>query len=255
MTGRVTAIYRHPVKGFTPERLDRVELAPGRRFPGDRVYAVENGPCGFDPEHPAFIPKQKFAALASHPQVARARTAYDDATGVLTALAAGQPPIAADLTDPAGRGAFAAWLAGLVGDDARGPLQVLPAGPDHAFSDHPLGQVSVISLASVRDLEARIGRPIDPLRFRANLYVDGWPPLAELDWTGRRLAFGGLEATVFKSIVRCAVTHVDPLSAQRDLDVTKALFDAYGHMNCGVYLHVTRPGAVAVGDPCPEPGP
>jgi len=252
MTGRIAAIFRHPVKGFTPERIDRAELTAGRNFPADRIYAVENGPSGFDPDQPEFIPKQKFTVLAAIPEVARARTAYDPERGVLRAEAPGQAPFEGALDEPAGRDAFAAWLTVLLGEAARGPLKVLPAGGGHAFMDHPLGHVSVINLASVRDLEARLGRPLDPLRFRANLYVEGWPAWAELDWTGRGIALGPVQGRVFKSIVRCAATHVDPTTAVRDVEVTKALFDHYGHMNCGLYVHVTAGGVVSVGDPCPQ---
>jgi uncharacterized protein YcbX len=49
MQARITSLYRHPVKGFTPERLERAELVAGRCFPCDRLYAVEDGPSGFDP--------------------------------------------------------------------------------------------------------------------------------------------------------------------------------------------------------------
>ena len=72
-------------------------------------------------------------------------------------------------------------------------------------------------------------------------------------WTGRDIALGPVRGQVFKSIVRCAATHVDPATAVRDIEVTKALFDAYGHMHCGIYLNVTRGGAIAVGDACAEP--
>jgi uncharacterized protein len=150
-----------------------------------------------------------------------------------------------------GRAAFAAWLSAFLGDEAAGPLRVLEcAGAGHRFMDHPLGHVSIINLASVRDLEARLGRPVDPLRFRANLYVEGWPAWVEEGWIGLRLGLGEARAKVFKSIVRCAATHVDPTTAQRDMEVVKALFDNYGHMNCGIYVHVTEPGAIAPGDPC-----
>ena len=253
MTGLVAAIFRHPVKGFTPEPLSTAALTAGRTFPGDRIYAVENGPSGFDPAAPAFVPKQKFAVLAAIPAVARAKTAYDEASGVLTATAPGQPMFSGALTQPAGREAFAAWLARLLGEAAAGPLKVV-AAPEHHFTDHPKGHVSIINLASVRDLEAKLGREIDPLRFRANLYVDGWPAWVENDWPGRKLMLGWAEAEVFKPIVRCAATHVDPATAERDLDLTKALFDNYGHMNCGVYVHVTRPGQVSLGDACTAPG-
>jgi uncharacterized protein YcbX len=186
--------------------------------------------------------------------VAAARTRYDDATGVLSAEAPGLRPFAASLAEPAGREAFAAWLGGLLDpDDVRGPLKVVDARGPFRFTDHPLGQVSIINLASVRDLEARIGKPLDPLRFRGNVYVEGWPAWAENDWAGRDLMVGFARAKVFKPIVRCVATHVDPATAERDIDVVKALFDNYGHMHCGIYVHIADGGRVSVGDACTTP--
>src|SRR5690606_34992030 len=63
MTGHIAALYRHPVKGFPPERLGQADLTAGERFPCDRLYAVENGPSGFDPAAPGHISKQKFTVL------------------------------------------------------------------------------------------------------------------------------------------------------------------------------------------------
>jgi uncharacterized protein len=253
MTGLVAGIFRHPVKGFTPEPLDGVDLAPGRGFPGDRIYAVENGPAGFDPAAPAFISKQQFTVLAALPKVAAVKTRYHDATGDLEASASGAPDFFGKLTDETGRAAFAAWLADILGDEAPGPLKVLAAPENWRFTDHPLGQVSVINLASVADLSQRLGVELDPLRFRANLYVEGWPAWAEHGWTGRRVMLGWAEAEVFKPIVRCAAPEVNPATAQRDVEVTKALFDAFGDMNCGIYVRVTRPDRVSLGDACTAP--
>ena len=253
MTGLVAALFRHPVKGFSPEMLSTAQLSVARPFPFDRVWAVENGPSGYDPAAPTFIPKQKFTVLASIPAVAKARTRYDEASGVFTAEAAGHPHFAETLAEPAGREAFARWLTDLLGDEARGPLRVVEAVEGYRFTDHPRGHVSIINLASVRDLESRLGVSIDPLRFRANLYVEGWPAWAENEWTGRRLMLGWAEAEVFKPIVRCAATHVNPDTAERDMDVVKALFDNYGHMNLGIYVHVTDSGRITVGDAATMP--
>jgi len=253
MPGTLRALYRHPVKGFTPEPLDEVAIAPGEGFPFDRAWAVENGPCGFDPAAPAFIPKQRFAVLASLPRVAAATTRYAEDEGVLHARAEGLAPFAGRLDAADGRAAFAGWLTALLGEEARGPLKVVEAPPQHRFTDHPQGQVSLINLASLRDLEAKMGATLDPLRFRANLYVDGWPPWAENDWTGEAFQLGGATATMLKPIVRCIATHVNPQTAACDLQVTKALFDHYGHMHCGIYLNVTAPGRLAVGDACLGP--
>jgi len=255
MQATVAALYRHPVKGFTPERLGRAALSVGEGFPCDRLYAVEVGDSGFDPAAPAFISKTRFAVLAHMARVARARTAYDEVSGVLVAEADGQPRFEGALTTEAGRLAFAAWLTALLGDEASAPLKVLVAPDPWRFMDHPQGHVSIINLASLRDLEQRIGRPVDPLRFRANLYVEGWPAWAENDWTGQTLTLGEARAEVFKPIVRCAAIHVDPATAERDMDLVKALFDHYGHTLCGVYVHTTTAGVVAEGDAVSSPVP
>jgi len=254
MSGHVAAIYRHPVKGFTPERLSHVDLAPGEGFPHDRIWAVENGPSGYDPEAPAFTPKQKFTVLAAIPGVAAARTRYDEETGVLTAEAPGAPAYAGRLAEPEGRERFAEWLGGVLPtDDIRGLLRVVDARGPFRFTDHPLGQVSVINLASVRDLSEKMGVELDPLRFRGNLYVEGWPAWAENEWVGRELMVGWARAKVFKPIVRCAATEVDPTTAVRDLELVKALFDNYGHMFCGIYIQMTSSGRVGLGDAATAP--
>ena len=247
MNAGISAIFRHPIKGFTPEGLDRARLSAGAAFPADRLYAVENGPCGFDPAAPGFIPKQRFAVLAAIAEVAKARTAFDDATGMLTASAQGLDDFVGDLGEADGKAAFADWLTALLGEAAEGPLRVID-GVGHRFLDHPLGHVSIINLASVRDLERKLGRPVDPLRFRGNLYVDGWPAWIENTWEGRSLTLGEARATVFKPITRCAATIVDPATAVRDVDVPAELFAHYGHVLCGIYVHVTRDGTVRVGD-------
>jgi uncharacterized protein YcbX len=254
MSGHVAAIYRHPVKGFTPEPLDGVELAPGTGFPNDRMWAVENGPSGYDPAAPAWITKQKFAVLAAIPKVAAARTRYDEASGVLTAQAAGLGGFAGRLSEAEGREAFAAWLTELLDpEDLRGPLRVVEATGVFRFTDHPKGQVSIINLASLRDLSQRLGVELDPLRFRANIYVDGWPAWAENEWAGRDLMLGWAQARVLAPIVRCAATEVNPTTAERDVEVPKGMFDVYGHMNCGIYVNVTAPGRVGLGDAVTRP--
>ncbi|HWE99454.1 MAG TPA: MOSC domain-containing protein [Caulobacteraceae bacterium] len=247
MTAYIAALFRHPIKGFTPEKVKLAQLVAGEAFPGDRLYALEDGPSGFDPAAPAWITKQRFAVLAKIAEVAKAKTRFDDATGVTHAHAEGMRPFSGKLAQPADREAFAAWASELLGEAAQGPLRLLD-GAGWRFLDHPLGHVSIVNLASVRDLEQRLGRALDPLRFRANLYVEGWPAWAENDWEGRALTLGGAKAKVFKPIVRCAAPDVNPDTAVRDAEITTALFENYGHTLCGIYLHVTEAGLVREGD-------
>jgi len=253
MSGHIAGIFRHPIKGFTPEPLDAVQLAPGEGFPFDRLWAVENGPSGFDPAAPAFVPKQKFTVLAQIAKVAAVRTRYDARTRVLHATAPGGGEFTGVLSDVTAREAFAAWLTPILGEDARGPLRLVEAPGQHRFTDHPKGQVSIVNLASVRDLGQRMGVELDPLRFRANLYVDGWPAWSENGWTGKSMMLGWAKAEVFKPIVRCAAPDVDPTTAARDLEITKALFDNYGHLHCGIYVQVTSAGPLGLGDAVTAP--
>lgn len=247
MTARIATLYQYPIKGFSPQPVESAPLKRGSAFPGNRLFAVENGPSGFDPADPGFISKSKYAVLAQIPEVARARTVYDVAADRLDAEAPGVAPLSTDLKSATGKTTFADWLTVLLGDAARGPLRVVE-GPGWRFLDDPLGHVSMINLASVRDLATRMGRDLDPLRFRANLYVEGLEPWVELDWAGKELKVGAAPARAFGPIVRCAATNVDPITAVRDADVPAALHQHFGHMYCGVYLHILWQGAVSVGD-------
>jgi uncharacterized protein YcbX len=250
MLGRIRSLYRYPVKGFSPEPLAAADLESGAYFPCDRLYAVENGPSGFDPLAPAFVSKTRFTVLARVPKLARARPAYNEESGVFSVAADGYEPFSGDLRREEGRAALAAWLTDFLGsDEVNGPLKVLTA-PPHRFTDDIKGFVSAVNLESVRELETKLGRPVDPLRFRANLYVEGWPAWSELDLApGAPVRIGEAQTRVYKPITRCIATHVDPETGERDIDMVPALRDLYGHLYCGVYLDVTDGGRVRRGDP------
>ncbi len=248
MSGRLVSLHRHPVKGFTPERLDRVRLEAGAYFPCDRMYAVEDGPSGFDPTAPGHVAKQRFTVLANYPAVARARTRYDEASATLSVTLGDAPAVNFCLAEDEGRDAFATWLTQFLGDEIKGPLQVLPAPGAHRFMDHPRGYVSIVNLASVRALEQSLGVAIDPLRFRANLYVEGWPAWIENDATDKMVRLGAGEGRVVKPITRCIATHANPMTGERDVEVLSGLFGGFGHVLCGIYVDVTRGGDLAAGD-------
>lgn len=251
MTGSIAALHAYPIKGFSPQPASRAHLTVGGAFPDDRLMAVEIGPSGFDPAKPGFIPKQRFAVLARLAELARIETHLNPAAARLTARAPGAADLDADVSTEAGRRAFERWLEAvlerLLPESLEAPLRLLD-GEGWRFLDHPLGHVSILNLASVRDLEDRLGRRIDPLRFRANLHVEGWPAWAELGWEGREIGLGTARARMFKPIVRCAATQVDLETGLRDIDIPAELFRLYGHALFGIYVHVEASGEVAPGD-------
>ena len=93
-----------------------------------------------------------------------------------------------------------------------------------------------------------VGQPVHPLRFRANLYVEGWPAWHEFDLLDQTLAIGDARLKVVKRIVRCAAVNVDPDTAARDLDIPQALMQRLGHADCGIYAEVIAGGTIGVGD-------
>jgi uncharacterized protein YcbX len=109
--------------------------------------------------------------------------------------------------------------------------------------------VSIINLASVAAIEDAVGAPVDPLRFRGNLQVEGWPAWHEFDLLNQEIAIGpSARLKVVKRIVRCAATEVDPITGLRDLPIPKTIMKAFGHTDCGVYAEVIEGGPVATGD-------
>jgi uncharacterized protein YcbX len=244
----IRAIYRYPVKGLSAETLATAALRPGETLAGDRRYAIENGPSGFDPAAPGYLPKQRFLMLMKNERLARLDTQFHDATQVLVIKENGREAVRGDLGTPGGRSAIERFFAEFCVDELRGPPKVL-AAPSHSFSDIAKKVVSVINLASVAAIEGMVGRPVDPLRFRGNLYVDGWPAWREFELLGREIAIGGrARAKVVKRIARCAATNVEPATGIRDLDIPPTLLRHLGHADCGVYAEVVAGGVIATGD-------
>ena len=83
-------------------------------------------------------------------------------------------------------------------------------------------------------------RPLDPLRFRANVYFDGAEPWAEKNWPGRQLRVGGARLKVFTETDRCEATNVNPETAERDTAIPPTLLRAYGTYRRGIYATVTE---------------
>ena len=183
----LASLYRYPVKGLTPEALQRVSLAAGETLPFDRAWAIENGPGRFDPAAPRHLPKINFLMLMRDERLATLRTQFDDATETLTILRDGKQVARGQLTTPLGRQLIEQFIAAYMKAELRGPPKIVHAA-GHSFSDVAAKCVHIVNLASVRELERTLGRPVDPLRFRANLVPGGGRALGRvrLDRQGDR---------------------------------------------------------------------
>lgn len=248
IAGEITGLYRYPVKGLSPEPLQNAEIHPGECFAFDRAFAIENGQGGFDTAAPKYLPKNKFLMLMSHERLATLTSQFDDETGLLTLRRDGKQLARGCLNQRIGRQLIEQFLSAYMVDEVRGAPKIVTA-EGHNFTDIEPKWLSLVNLASVRDLERVEQKKIDPLRFRANIYIDGLEPWQEFDWIGRTLAVNGTGTLQCEErIERCAAINVDPDTGARDLALPRTLMSAFGHMDMGLYLSVVRDHRLCCGD-------
>jgi uncharacterized protein len=254
MTMSVVRICRYPVKGLSAEDLERVMLTVGQCLPHDRRFALAHATTPFDATRPAWLPKTSFLTLMRDEQLAQLRTRFDEQSGEFTIERDGHLLLKAAITDPSQRGSISTFFADFLGDAVTGTPRVVEA-PGHTFSDAKqkpnattYQYVSLVNLASIRALEQVVQASVDPLRFRANLYLDGVPAWTEFDWVGSEIMVGRARLHIVSRIIRCAATTVNPATAERDLNVPAHLQQSFGHGHMGIYGEVVGSGGVVTGD-------
>jgi uncharacterized protein YcbX len=182
---KIAGLYRYPVKGLSPEPLPHVTLSAGQTLPADRRYAIENGPSGFDPAAPAWLPKSYYLMLMRNEGLAGLQTHFEDRTNLLTVREGGRIAAEGDLETAQGRAAIEAYFAKNFGGELRGPPKLLSGG-GHSFSDVAIKVISIINLDSLKAVADMVGRPVHPLRFRATSMSAAGPPGTNSIWsTGR----------------------------------------------------------------------
>ncbi|WP_449407455.1 MOSC domain-containing protein [Microbacterium maritypicum] len=233
----VVALYRHPVKGFTPERVDSLTVQPDGRVAGDRVLAFRfaDAVAPEDRDGLDHWPKAKGLALQDFPALAALRLRFDDVARRVRIEHDGALLVEASL-DEEGRRDLVEVVTGYVLASAEGrrlgrpgrlPLVLVGDGVTSRFQDRPRGYVSVHSRGSVDALGAALAVDIDDRRFRSNIVVDGVGPWTELGWTGE-VRIGDLVFDAAGPIVRCLATHANPDRGVRDAKVLTTLTGSFG---------------------------
>ncbi|HEY1857783.1 MOSC domain-containing protein [Acidocella sp.] len=248
----IDSLYRYPVKGLTPEQLNRARLTPGRCLPWDRAFSLAQGDAAFDPKNPAWVKKTHFMCLARNAKVAGLSSRFDEATGILAITTPEGQRLNADPLTAAGQDALTSFLTDYLGAEARygadGKAPRFHHFPNHSFCDHKTQVISLIGLGSLAALEAAAEAPRDKRRFRANIYIEDIEPWAEFAWMGRRLRVGETVMQVQETIDRCAATTVNPDTAERDANPVKELQQHFGHIELGVFAEVVQGGEIKPGD-------
>jgi uncharacterized protein len=127
-----------------------------------------------------------------------------------------------------------------------GTLVTLARDEPRWFDARP---VSILLDLWVHDVEALVGEPLDPLRWRPNLFVKAAPGFAkrEADLLGATLRVGSAVLTVVDTNKRCVTTTYDVATGAVDPRVLGEV--ARNRANVvGIYCEVVVPGVVSVGD-------
>jgi uncharacterized protein YcbX len=123
-------------------------------------------------------------------------------------------------------------------------LDVRDDGP--YFDDSP---VSIVFDTWIAALEGLVHESIDPLRFRANLYVAASAACCatEADLVGTTLAIGDVTLECTATIKRCVTISYDIPTGRPDPHIARAVATELDNV-MGIYCTVRQGGTIAVGD-------
>lgn len=244
---RLAAIWRHPVKAHGREALAETTLLPGAGLAWDRHWAVAHEAARIDRDAPAWVECVNFSRGAKAPQLMAIEAALDEAGRAVTLTHPDRPPLRFRPDDADDVRRFLDWVRPLCPPDRAQPAAIHSV-PGRGLTDTDYPSVSIVNLGSNADLSRRMGLDLSPLRWRANLWLDGAEPWAEEAWPGRTLRIGAATLHITERIVRCAATTANPDSGRVDADTLGALRRSRGEAIFGVYARVTTGATIRPGD-------
>jgi uncharacterized protein YcbX len=221
--GAVLGLTRYPVKSMAGEALAEARV-DGRGLAGDRRWAVytDDGGIGSGKTTRRFRRVDgllRFGATAAGPV---------PAVGFPTGerLPADDPSTARLLSEALGRS--------------------LALRPEDGVPHHDESAVHVITTGALRRLGERLGGPVDPARFRANVLLD---TDHERIGDGRELRIGAeVVLRPGPGMPRCVMVDLPQGDLDRDGRILKALGEA-GDPTFGLQASVVRGGTIRCGDP------
>ncbi len=227
IVGHVTSLHRYPVKSMGGERLEEGPLTL-QGVLGDRRYAFVQA----ESKSPfPWLTGRETADILSY---SAAMTA--DGKGV-------------DVTTPGG-----ARLAA-DSDELLAALAALASRPLNRLADHrgsyDMAPVTLMANATAKVIAEASETPVDPLRFRMNLYIDTSDDtgFVENGWVGKVLRIGETaRVVVTERDRRCVMITLDHGSGGGESAAVLRAAAELNEANAGVYGAVTTAGTVREGD-------
>jgi uncharacterized protein YcbX len=254
----VVALYRYPVKGFTPEACKTLTVLGEGKIAGDRVLGIRFADTKAADNQ--WSKKTGMVALINTPGLARLQVGFDERRLRMSIRLENAVLVEEGLT-PEGRKRIGAVLADYVltldenplsGHPERLPLRVIGDGFTPRYHDEEAGRVTLHGRGSLQALAVALGTEVSELRFRSNIAVDGLEAWEEQDWVGREVRIGAVRFDVVKPKTRCLATHADPKTGQRDLPILTTLTQKVGQENPTFAVAISPNGTggqIHIGDP------
>jgi len=255
---RVAALYRYPVKGFTPEECDSLTVLDTGRIAGDRVLGVRFANAGATGD--AWGTKHEFVALVNTPGLARLQVKFDHRSMRLR-VSSGEEVLADGALADGGRERIAAAIERYVleldenplsSHPERLPLRIVGDGLTPRYQDDASGCITLHGRASLDATAAAAGvADLSEHRFRSNIAVDGVVAWDEQTWMGKKIRIGEVEFEAVKAKTRCLATHANPVTGERDAPIMKTLLQAFPREKPTFAIAMItsgRGGTIRVGD-------
>lgn len=244
---QVSELFRHPIKSHGCEALTQVTLAAGKTFPWDRVWAVAHEAAKISPDSRDWAACANFSRAAKAPALMAIRAEVDEATRTVRLCHPQLGAVSGNPDLPSDAAKLIDWARPLM-PEGRAQSSFIVKADNRGMTDTAFPSISINSRDTLAALSASAGTEISPLRFRANIWLEGLSPWQEFDWVGREVRIGGARLAVRERIGRCLATAANPDTGERDLDTLKLLKQACGAQDFGVYAEVVNGGEIRIGD-------
>lgn len=253
--GTVESLWRYPIKSMSGEAMTEAFMGFSG-FYGDRCFAFKNSSARkgvpyltatVQQQMLRYRPQFRYAERAAKPP--NLLEAMSIAPGITPANA--EPnDLSLDVVTPSG--AVVAVddpaLIEMLVEGLRGENHLTLVRSDRALTD--CRPVSLISLQTVRQVEAELGVPVDQRRFRANVYLNlaSDHGFAEDELVGRKMRIGSQAVImVLERDPRCKMISLDPDTGEHNPEVLRKVAQAHGNF-AGVYCAVLVEGILTESD-------
>ena len=235
----IDSLYRYPIKSFSGEKKNSLEIYNSGKIVGDRIAAFRIGKNMINDGK--WLKKNNYLSLMHIPELSKIKCKFDSE---LNNIYFENEKISINITDKE-------KIELIVGKYLeyetynKGIALFLSPNPQVSFHDSEEGFISLLSKKSVEKLSETTGY-INPKVFRSTIIIDDCDFFEEFNYVGKNLIIGDLKFQVVRRITRCNSINCNPKTAIYDRNILKVLPNINGIINpsFGIKLKLISKGGI-----------